>query len=104
TSATFGAISTAASKKLEQVQNVLKELNTLYVVHAGSSKGKPFPPEFFLQRQILFSKLDGYLSKLAISGVSISDYSTLKGRLGLSTKSVLHNWRTVSRNGEVPAL
>ncbi|WP_275931547.1 hypothetical protein [Aeromonas sp. 1HA1] len=31
TSATFGAISTATSKKLEQVQNVLKELNTLYV-------------------------------------------------------------------------
>ncbi|WCH28719.1 hypothetical protein [Aeromonas salmonicida] len=104
TSATFGAISTTASKKLEQVQNVLKELNTLYVVHVSSSKGKPFPPEFYLQRQILFSKLDGHLSKLAVSGISISDYSTLKRRLGLSTKSVLHNWRTVSRHGEVPAL
>ncbi|MFM5497063.1 hypothetical protein ACET9I_10880 [Aeromonas veronii] len=89
TSATFGAISTAASKKLEQVQNVLKDLNTLYVVHVSNSKGKPFPPEFYLQRQMLFSKLDGYLSKLAVSGISISDYSTIKRRLGLSTKSVL---------------
>ncbi|MBQ4673866.1 hypothetical protein [Aeromonas dhakensis] len=104
TSATFGAISTAASKKLEQVQNVLKELNTLYVAHVSSSKGKPFPPEFYLQRQMLFSKLDGHLSKLAVSGISISDYSPLKKRLGLSTKSVLHNWLTVSRHGEVPAL
>lgn len=103
-SATFGAISTAVAKKLEQVQNVLKELNTLYVAHVGSSKGKQFPPEFYLQRQILFSKLDGHLSKLAISEISISDYSTLKRNLGLSTKSVLHNWRTVSRHGEVPAL
>lgn len=104
-SATFGAISTVAAGKLKSINAVLEELNTLYVAHTGSGKGaKSFPPEFFVQRKIIFDKLDDALTRLTMTGIKIPEYGALKHRLGLSTKSILHNWRTVSRNGEVPAL
>ncbi|MFM4730164.1 hypothetical protein [Aeromonas salmonicida] len=104
-SAAFGAISTVVAGKLKNISNILEELNTLYVAHSGNGKGaKSFPPEFFIQRKIIFDKLDGALTKITLSSINIPEYSKLKHRLGLSTKSTIHNWRTVSSKGEVPAL
>lgn len=104
-SATFGAISTVVAGKLKNISNILEELNTLYVAHTGSGKGaKSFSPEFLVQRKIIFDKLDGALTKITLSSIKIPEYDKIKHRLGLSTKSVIHNWRTVSSKGEVSAL
>lgn len=104
-SATFGAISTVVAGKLKNISNILEELNTLYVAHTGSGKGaKSFSPEFFVQRKMIFDKLDGALTKITLSSIKIPEYNKIKHRLGLSTKSVIHNWRTVSSKGEVSAL
>ncbi|MDQ1884998.1 hypothetical protein RA180_13455 [Aeromonas salmonicida] len=103
-SAAFGGISTAISQRLGDLHNSLNQIQLLYVAHAGASKGGKLAPEFYSQRKELFSKLDNALEKMTMSSVKIPEYEKLKHRLGLSTKSVTHNWRTVSRHGEVAAL
>lgn len=103
-SAAFGGISTAISQRLTDLHNTLNQINLLYVTHAEASKGSRLAPEFYSQRQALFNKLDNILEKMTMSSIKIPQYDKLKHRLGLSTKSVTHNWRTVSRYGEVPAL
>lgn len=104
-SAAFGIISTIIAKRLNDLNSVLGEINTLHVAYAGSSKGsRNLPPEFYVQRQILFGQLDDALNKLTLTSVKIPESAKLKHRLGLSTKSIIHNWRTVSKHGEVSAL
>ncbi|HDN9022338.1 TPA: hypothetical protein P2I16_004436, partial [Aeromonas salmonicida] len=54
-SAAFGIISTIVAKRLNDLNSVLGEINTLHVAYAGSSKGsRKLPPEFYVQRQVLF--------------------------------------------------
>lgn len=104
-SAAFGIISTVVAKRLNDLNAILGEINTLHVAYAGASKGsRSLPPEFYIQRQILFGQLDNALNKLTLTGVKIPESAKIKHRLGLSTKSIIHNWRTVSRHGEVSAL
>ncbi len=103
-SAAFGGVSTLASQRLTDLNKVLGEINTHYTKHAAASGGKAFSPEFYSGRTALFNKLDSSLERITMTSVKIADYPKIKHTLGLSSKSVLHNWRSVTRYNEVPAL
>lgn len=103
-SAAFGGISSAVSQRFKDLHDTIKQIDTLYVQHIKEAKGSRLSPEFYTQRKVLFGKLDNSLEKLTLKSMKIPEYNQLKHRLGLSTKSLTHNWRTVSRHGEVSAL
>lgn len=103
-SAAFGGVSSAVSQRFKDLHDTIKQIDTLYVQHIQDAKGGRLSPAFYEQRKILFSKLDNSLEKLTLKSLRIPEYNQLKHRLGLSTKSLTHNWRTVSRHGEVSAL
>lgn len=103
-SAAFGGISSAVSQRFKDLHDTIKQIDTLYVQHIKEAKGGRLSSEFYTQRKVLFGKLDNSLEKLTLKSMNIPEYNQLKHRLGLSTKSLTHNWRTVSRHGEVSAL
>ncbi|MEH6355125.1 MAG: hypothetical protein V7760_03750 [Marinobacter sp.] len=57
--------------------------------------------EFFEQRKRLFTKLDFALGKVARKGMSLDDDPKLKRALGLSSKSIVHEWKA-SGIGSIP--
>lgn len=103
-SAAFGGVSTLAAQRLTDLNKVLGEINAHYTKHAAAAGGKAFSPEFYSGRAALFNKLDSSLERITMTSVKIADYPKIKHTLGLSSKSVLHNWRSVTRYNEVPAL
>lgn len=55
--------------------------------------------EFFERRQRLFTKLDFALGKVARKGMSLDDNAKLKRALGLSSKSIVHEWKASGVGG-----
>jgi hypothetical protein len=50
--------------------------------------------QFFVERQRLFSELDGLLNKLSRLTLKMKPYNELKHALGLSSRSIVHEWST----------
>lgn len=50
--------------------------------------------QFFVERQRLFSELDSLLNKLSRLTLKMKPYNELKHALGLSSRSIVHEWST----------
>src|SRR5690554_4819862 len=75
-------------------------LSALY----GDASAKPnsfdqLNPEFFEKRRALFKELDFALGSVVRKGMSLDDDAKLKRALGLSSKSIVHNWKTAGVGG-----
>src|SRR5690554_2315178 len=75
-------------------------LSALY----GDASAKPnsfdqLNPEFFEKRRGLFKELDFALGSVVRKGMSLDDDAKLKRALGLSSKSIVHNWKTAGVGG-----
>ncbi|MGL4352447.1 MAG: hypothetical protein ACRCTP_00575 [Aeromonas popoffii] len=103
-SAAIGGLSAVMSQRFTDLNKALADLNSFYVAHAGAAKGGNFSSEFYTGRKARLANIDNAVNRLTMSGVKIAPYTKIKSTLGLSTKSVLHNWRSVTRYHEVPAL
>lgn len=85
----------------QQIKSINATLNELEVLHKDTFRkhGTLSHPEFFERRQRLFAKLDFALGKVARKGMSLDDNAKLKRALGLSSKSIVHEWKTSGISG-----
>ena len=104
----FGVANDWMAQKLKRVEFVLKEIETLYVnsYNASQGIGGLSNTSFYGARRGLFAKLD-----LAINGVlrrslfsETARATNLRGHLGLSSKSLVHQWNQQGRATSVPAM
>ncbi|MGY5615438.1 hypothetical protein ACXHQ6_20240, partial [Vibrio brasiliensis] len=101
-----GATSAIVEQNLKNIQNVLLEINGLYVQHVETNQkvGYANNQRFFDQRSALFKKLDGSFAMLSKRSVQLPIYTQIKRNLSLSTKSVVHNADEILKTGFVKEL
>ncbi|MCW8335758.1 hypothetical protein, partial [Vibrio paucivorans] len=101
-----GATSAIVEQNLKNIQNVLLEINGLYVQHVETNQkvGYANNQRFFDQRAALFKKLDGSFAMLSKRSVQLPIYTQIKRNLSLSTKSVVHNADEILKTGFVKEL
>ena len=102
-----GAVSAAVITNLEHIENILMDINSLYVTQVAATSqaaGWASRNAFFDERAKLFKKLDHALSKLTLKTVNIPIFNKMKNTLKLSTKSVIHNADEIIKGGVVPNL
>ncbi|CAE6934754.1 LysM domain [Vibrio sp. B1ASS3] len=90
-----GATAALVEQNLKNIQNVLLEINNLYVSQVAmasrtSGMGMNYGA-FVADRADLFKKLDGSFAMLSKRSVQLPIYTQIKRNLKLSTKSVIHN-------------
>lgn len=92
-SAGLGAGAVMVSKQISSIEATLKNIERL---HQDSYRkhGHLNHPEFFEKRRVLFKELDFALGSVARKGMSLDDDAKLKRALGLSSKSIVNNWKT----------
>ncbi|MBE0486066.1 type VI secretion system PAAR protein [Marinobacter sp.] len=97
-SAGLGAGAVMVSKQIGSIEATLKNIERL---HQDSYRkhGHLNHPDFFEKRRALFKKLDFALGSVARKGMSLDDDANLKRALGLSSKSIVHNWKTAGVGG-----
>ncbi len=101
----LGVLSAATGARLDGLKSVLQEMNRNYLTNVENVTGVPkFTSEFYRNQQVLRNKLNNAVERLTMSKLSIGDAPKIKHTLGLSNKSILHNWDTVKSNGSVPEL
>ncbi|WP_446030166.1 PAAR domain-containing protein [Lelliottia amnigena] len=87
----LGLVSELGSAYHEEIKKLLEEIESLYkntyMAH-GSISGE----EFFAKRKMLFQRLDLLLNKYTKSQYNMRQDIYLKNTLGLSTRSIVHNW------------
>ncbi|WP_228160701.1 hypothetical protein [Marinobacter bohaiensis] len=96
----LSAGSVMISRQIDQINNTLRSLESL---HQASFKkhGHLNSSEFFDERRKLFKRLDFSLGNVARKGLSLDDAPKLKQALGVSTKSLVHNWKQAGV-GDIP--
>ncbi|PYF80360.1 Rhs element Vgr protein, partial [Marinomonas alcarazii] len=102
----FGVASASMGQRFDSLKSVLEQLNQNYLdnTQVGAGGKASFTPTFYQNRQALFGQLDNALERLTMSKINIGDHPQIKHTLGLSSKSIIHNWDTVTAKGEVPEL
>ncbi|MBO6850380.1 MAG: type VI secretion system PAAR protein [Marinobacter sp.] len=94
----MGVGAAMVGQQIKSVNGILKELEKL---HQSTFRkyGKLSHPEFFDRRQKLFTKLDFALGRVVRKGMSLGDDAKLKRALGLSSKSIVHEWKSAGVGG-----
>ncbi|WP_231854959.1 hypothetical protein [Photobacterium profundum] len=98
----LGVSNTAWNAHTKQVKSILKDLERTYVTSYKSS-GNLNNRRFFTQRKIQFARLDAALSRFTqptLGGKLVS--GDIRSNLGLSTKSILHQW--IKQSGNVTTI
>lgn len=96
----MGAGSVMISRQLKGIEHNLRELEALHQ-ESYRKHGNLSNPEFFEKRRAIFKRLDFALGKLARKGLSLDTSDKLKRALGLSSKSIVHDWKQAGV-GEIP--
>ncbi|WP_083394716.1 type VI secretion system PAAR protein [Marinobacter sp. AC-23] len=94
----LGVGATMIGQQIKSINTTLKELEVLHQ-DTFRKHGKLSHPEFFEQRQRLFTKLDFALGKIARKGMSLDDSPKLKKAMRMSTKRIVHEWKTAGVGG-----
>jgi hypothetical protein len=96
----MGAGSVMISRQLKGIEHNLRELEALHQ-ESYRKHGNLSNPEFFEKRRAIFKRLDFALGKLARKGLSLDTSDKLKRALGLSSKSIVHDWKQAGV-GDIP--
>ncbi|EDM48892.1 hypothetical protein MDG893_02995 [Marinobacter algicola DG893] len=99
-SAGLGAGAVMVGKQIGSIETALKDIERLHQ-ESYRKHGHLNHPEFFEKRRALFKKLEFSLGSLARKGMSLDDDTKLKRALGMSSKSIVHNWKAAGV-GEIP--
>lgn len=83
----IGASTGAWSKHLTEIENLLKETQTL---HQRWRSGALTNDQFFAQRGALFTRIDTHLKGIGRFGTGLNNQGKMKRILGISSKSYLH--------------
>ena len=93
------------TRYFEQINTTLKKIEKLYQDESKST-GKIGSQQFFTQRTILFSELKALISrpvlnKIVPTTIKMQPYLKLSRALGLSTRSIVHQWTTAGAAGAI---
>ncbi len=102
TSVMYGASGNYYGVKIKRVQSVLKNIDALYK-SSHSSTGKRINPHFLEQRRSYFLQLDYLMNGLVekqMFGPNVESVN-IKRKLGLSTKSLVHQWKQQGGKGSL---
>lgn len=94
----LGAGAVMISRQIAGIESTLRDLESLHQT-TYSKHGHLNSPDFFAKRRELFKQLDFALGKIARKGMSLDDSPKLKSALGLSSKSIVHNWNQAGVGG-----
>lgn len=89
----LGVVADAGEKYFSEIEKKLKSIELAYQ-NQYSAQGTLISQQFFVERQRLFSELDGLLNKLSRLTLKMKPYNELKHALGLSSRSIVHEWST----------
>lgn len=98
-----GVSATVLEKHLRDITEVLVDFEKLHQ-DTYRTHGHLRAPEFFEQRKRLLNRLDNLLFRSArVRGFTpLGDHPLLKKALGVSTKSLVHQWEKAGGAGEIP--
>lgn len=98
-----GVSATVLEKHLRDITEVLLDFEKLHQ-DTYRTHGHLRAPEFFEQRKRLLNRLDNLLFRSArVRGFTpLGDHPLLKKALGVSTKSLVHQWDKAGGVGEIP--
>lgn len=89
----LGVVADAGEKYFSEIEKKLKSIELAYQ-NQYRTQGTLISQQFFVERQRLFSELDGLLNKLSRLTLKMKPYNELKHALGLSSRSIVHEWST----------
>ncbi|XGI80989.1 hypothetical protein ACED16_04375 [Enterobacter hormaechei] len=89
----LGVVADAGEKYFSEIEKKLKSIELAYQ-NQYRAQGTLISQQFFVERQRLFSELDGLLNKLSRLTLKMKPYNELKHALGLSSRSIVHEWST----------
>lgn len=78
----------------KQIESILVKIESTYQ-NQFRTQGTLIGQQFYIERNALFSQLKPLLNKITKKQLRFKDYVDLKRALGLSTKSIVHEWSTV---------
>lgn len=89
----LGVVADAGEKYFSEIEKKLKSIELAYQ-NQYRAQGTLISQQFCVERQRLFSELDGLLNKLSRLTLKMKPYNELKHALGLSSRSIVHEWST----------
>lgn len=89
----LGVVADAGEKYFSEIEKKLKSIELVYQ-NQYRAQGTLISQQFFVERQRLFSELDSLLNKLSRLTLKMKPYNELKHALGLSSRSIVHEWST----------
>lgn len=89
----FGFIGDAGEKYYSEIGKKLVAIESAYRNQFITS-GSLISEQFFVERRRLFAELDVLLNKLAKITIRLKPYNSIKQALGLSSRSIVHDWST----------
>ncbi|RWS58285.1 hypothetical protein [Enterobacter cloacae] len=89
-----GNASSAGESYFKQIENILIKIEKTYQ-NQYRTQGALIGQQFYAERNALLAQLKPLLNKLTKKQLRFRDYADLKRALGLSTKSIVHEWSTV---------
>lgn len=89
----LGVVADSGEKYFSEIEKKLKNIELAYQ-NQYRTQGTLIGQQFFVERQRLFSELDGLLNKLSKLTLKMKPYDEMKHVLGLSSRSIVHEWST----------
>ncbi|HHP1262787.1 hypothetical protein C3B80_12245 [Enterobacter cloacae] len=89
----LGVVADAGERYFSDIEKKLKSIELAYQ-NQYRTQGTLISQQFFVERQRLFAELDGLLNKLSRLTLKMKPYNELKHALGLSSRSIVHEWST----------
>ncbi|NWE25655.1 hypothetical protein [Pseudomonas gingeri] len=88
----------------QNLKNVEKTLVSLEDLHQRTFQqhGHLKSASFVVERKQLLMQLDNSLGPLVRKGVGIPDHPKLKSALGISSRSLVHQWNKAGATGQIP--
>jgi uncharacterized Zn-binding protein involved in type VI secretion len=86
---------------LKNVEHVLEEIDALHK-RTFRADGHLRSHAFFAERKRLLSMLDASLNGMTRKGIGFPDHPSLKNALGISTRSLVHQWTKAGAIGQIP--
>ena len=97
----MGLATASFASHLKNVEFLLKDMESLHH-RSFQTHGHLRSPEFFAERQRLLKMLDNSLNGLTKISTGFPDHPNLKSALGISTKSLVHQWSKAGVAGQIP--
>ncbi len=89
-----GTAGEAGERYFHQIESILVKIEQTYQ-NQFRTQGTLIGQQFYTERNALFAQLKPLLNSLGRLSLNIDRYDSIKRALGLSTRSIIHEWSTV---------